>query len=124
MVIISLYISLYSRLIKVIIPVYAIHHDPEYYPVPEVFDPDRFTPENVQKRDSMTFLAFGEGPRNCIGLRFGMMQARIGLITLLRNYEFSICSQTVSPLILTQKAFVLSPKGQIFLKLKPVNYAK
>lgn len=51
------------------IPIYSIQHDPEYYPDPEKFDPERFTPENVKSRHSMTFLPFGDGPRNCIGLR-------------------------------------------------------
>lgn len=47
----------------VIVPVHAIHHDPEYYPNPDTFDPERFDSEEMKKRDSMTWLGFGEGPR-------------------------------------------------------------
>lgn len=53
---------------SVIIPVYAIHHDPKIYPNPEVYDPERFTKEAIQSRDPMHYLPFGYGSRCCIGM--------------------------------------------------------
>lgn len=52
---------------KVLIPTYAIHHDHEYYPDPETFDPERFTAEEKAKRPNGTYIPFGDGPRICIG---------------------------------------------------------
>lgn len=51
------------------IPVYAIQRDPANYPDPDVFDPERFNEENVKTRHPSTYLPFGNGPRNCIGMR-------------------------------------------------------
>ncbi len=49
------------------VPVYAIHHDPEHYPNPEKFDPQRFNAVNKAKRNPYSYMPFGQGPRNCIG---------------------------------------------------------
>ena len=52
---------------KVIIPVWAIHRDPEIYPDPLKFDPERFSEENENSRHPMNYLPFADGPHNCIG---------------------------------------------------------
>ncbi|CAG2054362.1 unnamed protein product [Timema podura] len=52
---------------QVIIPVYALNHDPQYFPDPERFYPDRFDPENKRSTDLLDFLPFGIGSRKCIG---------------------------------------------------------
>lgn len=52
---------------KIWIPIYAIQRDPNYYPDPEVFDPERFDNDAVKSRHPMVYLPFGDGPRNCIG---------------------------------------------------------
>lgn len=50
------------------IPVWGIHMDADYYSNPDVFDPERFTEENkTQRKEELTFLPFGDGPRLCIG---------------------------------------------------------
>jgi cytochrome P450 len=51
----------------VFIPIYPLHHDPDYFPDPEKFDPERFSDENKGNIKPCTYLPFGSGPRNCIG---------------------------------------------------------
>lgn len=55
---------------SIIIPVAAIHRDPKYFSRPNDFLPERFNDEIVAKKSfiEMPFVAFGEGPRICIGL--------------------------------------------------------
>lgn len=104
----------------VIIPVYAIQNDPNYFPDPDKYDPDRFSSEEVNKRNNMAWLAFGDGPRNCIGLRLAMMQVRIGLITLLSSFEFIPYSKTSIPIEFKPSSMILSPKDGIYLKIKKI----
>lgn len=50
------------------ISLYDLHHDPEYYPEPYKFDPDRFLPEQVAQRHPFAFVPLSAGPRNCLGI--------------------------------------------------------
>ncbi|XP_049307455.1 cytochrome P450 6a8-like isoform X9 [Bactrocera dorsalis] len=104
----------------VFIPVMAMHHDPEIYPDPEKFDPERFAPDEMKSRDPIYWLPFGDGPRNCIGLRFGQMQIRVALTYLLSNFEFSPCPKTEIPLVFDPKEFLTSTKGGIHLKVQSI----
>lgn len=52
----------------VVIPVIDIHKNPKYFPNPDVFDPDRFSPERKSEIIPYSFMPFGHGPRYCIGM--------------------------------------------------------
>ncbi|ALC40959.1 maker27 [Drosophila busckii] len=104
----------------IVIPVDAIHHDPDVYPEPDKFDPERFTPEAMEQRHAAAFLGFGAGPRNCIGLRFGEMQTLVGLAMLLKNFKFSPAKATEIPLQINKSSVFLQSKGGIVLNVERV----
>ncbi|KNC33646.1 hypothetical protein FF38_08727 [Lucilia cuprina] len=104
----------------ILIPVLGLHNDPEFYPKPQEFDPERFAPEKAKQRDSMEYLPFGDGPRNCIGERFGQMQTRLGLAYLIRNFHFSTCPQTEIPITSDPNSFTYLPKNVVYLKVEEV----
>ncbi|XP_075210857.1 putative cytochrome P450 6a17 [Lycorma delicatula] len=106
-----------KRGLRITIPLYGIHYDPEYYPDPEHFNPDNFTEEAKKSRHHYTWLPFGEGPRNCIGMRFGILQVKTGLASLLSNYSFHRTPETQVPIVLSTKSFVTTAKDGIKLKI-------
>ncbi|XP_044261647.1 probable cytochrome P450 6a23 [Tribolium madens] len=99
----------------IFIPILGIHYDEEYYPEPEIFDPERFSEENKNSRHSYAHIPFGEGPRICIGMRFGLMQTKVGLATLLKNYKFTVGKKTQEPLKWKVASFVLAAEGEVWL---------
>lgn len=99
-----------------IVPVYSFHRDPEYFPDPDHFDPDRFTPENEAQIPPYHYLPFGEGPRICMGIRFGFMEVRLTLIALLTKFKFKLSSKTSLPIDLLPQVFaVLAPRGGMWM---------
>ncbi|CAN7997406.1 unnamed protein product, partial [Ixodes hexagonus] len=70
------------------IPIYSMHRDPEFFPDPDKFNPERFSDENIDSIRPYTYLPFGAGPRNCIGNRFALEVLKIGLLHAVRSVEF------------------------------------
>jgi cytochrome P450 len=64
--------------------IYALHRDPELWPNPTVFDPDRFSAEQSKGRDRWHFIPFAGGARSCIGEHFAMLETTLALATIVR----------------------------------------
>jgi cytochrome P450 len=76
------------------VAIYALHHDPNIYPQPEQFRPERFSEDNKRTRTNETYMPFGAGPRNCLGMRFALLEMKILLASLLVKYRFEKCEKT------------------------------
>nr|XP_015215557.1 PREDICTED: cytochrome P450 3A40-like [Lepisosteus oculatus] len=102
----------------IMIPSYALHRDPEHWPEPEVFKPERFSKENKESIDPYAYLPFGAGPRNCIGMRFAIIVMKMAIVQILQNFNIVTCKETEIPLELDNQGFI-APKRPITLKLVP-----
>ncbi|XP_075541817.1 cytochrome P450 3A41-like isoform X2 [Dermacentor variabilis] len=98
------------------IPLAGIHHDAEYFPEPEKFNPERFLPENKESLRPFTYMAFGVGPRNCVGMRLGMLQAKTSLVCIFRRVRLETCPETMLPLKYKPCQLLHSPDGPVILR--------
>nr|ADP55210.1 cytochrome P450 [Spodoptera exigua]ASO98013.1 cytochrome p450 CYP9A11 [Spodoptera exigua]QIC54203.1 cytochrome P450 9A11 [Spodoptera exigua]QIC54204.1 cytochrome P450 9A11 [Spodoptera exigua] len=81
----------------VFIPTFAFHRDPQYFPDPEKFDPERFSEENRHKLNLNAYMPFGVGPRNCIGSRFALCELKVLTYQILLHMELSPSEKTQIP---------------------------
>ena len=72
----------------------GIQLDENYYENPTKFNPDNFSKEARTGRSPYTFLAFGQGPRSCVGMRFAMLEAKVGIVTVLRRFKLLATEET------------------------------
>ena len=73
---------------KVSINRIGISYDPKYFPNPEIYNPDNFSKEARATRDPYTFLGFSQGPRNCIAMRFALLEVKVCIAHLLTRFYF------------------------------------
>ncbi|MDL1135838.1 cytochrome P450 [Yersinia pestis] len=108
---------LISKGTVVMIPSYVLHRDPQYWPEPEEFRPERFSKKNKDDINPYIYMPFGNGPRNCIGMRFALMNMKLALVKVLQNFSFQTCKETQIPLKLGKQGGLLQPEKPIVLKV-------
>ncbi|MEO1437825.1 MAG: cytochrome P450, partial [Bacteroidota bacterium] len=75
---------------NLMISVFGLHRSPKHWKDPMVFNPDRFTPENVKARPRLTYMPFGAGSRMCIGNHFALMEMQLLLLMIVRHFDFKM----------------------------------
>lgn len=104
------------------IPVYSIHNDPEYFPNPSSFDPDRFESADLKMlRDRGIFFPFGQGPRMCLGMRFSTLQIKAAIVEIVSHFEISVNPRTKEPIIVRPKDFLYLAVNDVYLDYKVIG---
>ncbi|CAM4527109.1 cytochrome P450 [Nocardia ninae] len=97
-------------------PIWAVHLNPEYWPQPEVFRPERFSAAESAGRPRLAYIPFGLGPRSCEGAALAMVEAQLVLAVLLRRFRFELApGHSVVPV----ERFVLWAADDIRMNLTP-----
>jgi cytochrome P450 len=103
---------------NVYIPVYDLHHDPEYFPRPNDFIPERC----VKFYSNHGFyLPFGSGPRQCLGTKFASLVCKAALIEAVSSFKISINEKTNVNLRHDPNEFLNVKEGGLWLNFKPVK---
>ena len=91
---------------------YLTHRHPEFWPEPERFDPQRFTPEKVAARPKFAYFPFGGGPRLCLGQNFSWMEGQIALSMIASRYRLELApGQTLE----MHPSLALRPKNGLWM---------
>ena len=99
------------------VPVYALSHDEDYWLKPFEFVPERMA--DMSKIDPIIFQPFGAGPRNCVGMRFALLEIKVAFCKMLKEFRFDVCPDTPKPpLEMTFKAS-MKPKETVYLQVMP-----
>ena len=66
-----------------------IHRNPEFWEDPDKFDPERFNKENKSRINPVHWQSFGTGPRNCVGMRFALLEIKLAIAEILPSTALS-----------------------------------
>ncbi|XP_046385888.1 cytochrome P450 9e2-like isoform X2 [Ischnura elegans] len=102
----------------VVVPMYGIHMDNAFYPNAKEFDPNRFSKEEINARETFTYYPYGGGPRICVGFRLGLLMAKSAIATLIPHFELSPHEKTQRPITFDPRYFITVSKGGLWVQVR------
>ncbi len=92
--------------------------DPSLFDDPDTFDPERFSPERKSSIKTGTYMPFGLGPRQCMGMKIARLEMKVFIFNVVRSFRVEPSEKTPVPLV-QAKDHIAKVKGGNWLKLIP-----
>ncbi|KAH8037833.1 hypothetical protein HPB51_017333 [Rhipicephalus microplus] len=109
---------------SVMVPTYQLHRDPQFWTDPEMFDPDRFSPENKHLIKPGVYQPFGLGVRICVGQRLALLEMASVTSQVLRRFRITHGPSQKPDMELFTYAFLLAPKEPVWIQLHKLDGIK
>lgn len=94
--------------------IYLTHHEPDLYPEPDAFRPERFV---GRRPDPYAWFPFGGGSRRCLGMAFALFEMRLILAHLLSHFSFQLAES--GSVRTVRRAVTFAPKGGVRVRVEP-----
>jgi cytochrome P450 len=108
--------------VALLISAYLVHRDPDIYPQPDAFRPERFLQREEDGRirgrspGTYTWIPFGGGRTRCLGASFAMLEMKVVLSAVLSRCEVE--ALRAAPERTRRRSITLSPAGQATVVLR------
>jgi cytochrome P450 family 4 len=96
------------------IGIYLLCHNPEIFPNPEQFLPERFAAEQSHP---YTYIPFSAGMRNCIGQKFALYEMKVMVVFMLISFRIKLANEDFAPILMAD--LILKSENGIKLKFEP-----
>ncbi|XP_024892041.1 cytochrome P450 4C1-like [Temnothorax curvispinosus] len=101
-----------------VLNIYGVHRDPNFWPNPEIFDPDRFLPERKRNHHCYSHIPFSAGSRNCLGQQYAYLQIKALIVPLIQSYYLEPIDYLKN--LRLQADLVLRPACPLRVKFVPI----
>jgi cytochrome P450 len=106
---------------KIVLSPYVTHRLPTFWEHPDVFEPERFSPERSAKRHRCAYIPFGIGSRLCIGSNLAMMETLLIVAMVAQSYRLCLLpGHSVQP----HPSIILQPRNGIRMRLHPRSFPR
>ena len=75
---------------ELLLSAYITHRHPDFWDEPDVFNPERFTPEQIAARPRYAYYPFGGGPRQCVGNNFALLEMLLVVAAIAQRFRLRL----------------------------------